>query len=63
MPPDERRDRFNAMMATLTASSVDIWFSDFVAALAERSAQQISADPALVTFRPRRVELAAVPTG
>jgi trehalose 6-phosphate synthase len=63
MPADERRDRFNAMMATLTASSVDVWFSDFVAALAERSAQPVSTDPALVTFRPRRVELAAVPTG
>src|SRR6202023_286213 len=36
MPADERRERFNAMMATLKSSSVDIWFSDFVSALAER---------------------------
>ena len=34
MSSAERRERWNAMMAKLEASSLDSWFSDFVAALA-----------------------------
>jgi trehalose 6-phosphate synthase len=39
MPVDERRERWNAMMKTLEASSLQAWFSDFVTALGSRSPQ------------------------
>jgi hypothetical protein len=51
------------MMATLNASSVDVWFADFVAALADGSTRRLSAETALLPFRPRRLERAAIPTG
>jgi trehalose 6-phosphate synthase len=35
MPVEERRARWNAMMARLKANTVHKWFADFVAALAE----------------------------
>jgi trehalose 6-phosphate synthase len=35
MPLDERRERWQAMLAKLKASSIQFWFADFVQALAE----------------------------
>jgi trehalose 6-phosphate synthase len=39
MPGEERRERWNAMMKTLKASSLQTWFSDFVSALGVGSLQ------------------------
>jgi len=65
MPADERRERFNAMMTTLKSSPLNLWFSDFTSALADRprmSRSGVADDVAMVPFRPRRIELTAVPT-
>ena len=46
MPLEERRSRWNSMMAKLRRNSVQKWFADFTAALADT---QAATEPALVT--------------
>jgi len=60
MSAEERRERWNAMMATLEASSLEAWFDDFVAALKSVRTPVIAlpAETHLVPFR-RRSELAS----
>jgi trehalose 6-phosphate synthase len=61
MPIEERRERWNAMMASLVGSSLEGWFADFVEALAASRAARIDtrSDDSLVPFRPRRSEIPA----
>jgi trehalose 6-phosphate synthase len=60
MPIEERRARWSAMMAKLEANSVQKWFADFVAALAEtQGANELPAivsppAPAALVYRPER---------
>jgi trehalose 6-phosphate synthase len=65
MPAVERRERWDAMMKTLLSSSLDAWFSDFVAALVacprtfrSRASESVFSPPA----RARRLELTAIST-
>lgn len=68
MSEDERRERWNAMMARLRASSLDAWFSDFVRVL-KGEARIPVLDPAddeamtLVPLFPRRDEISAAAVG
>jgi trehalose-6-phosphate synthase len=41
MSPDERRERWDTMMAVLRENDIDDWFSNFLAALAATSRQAI----------------------
>jgi trehalose 6-phosphate synthase len=63
MPLEERRERWNQMIAELRASSVNVWFAEFVAALeasrVEHGLGALEFDPLLM---PRGIERAAVPT-
>jgi trehalose 6-phosphate synthase len=60
MPIEERRMRWNAMMAKLKANTVQKWFADFVTALADTQAGNelpAIAPPAAATaliYRPER---------
>jgi trehalose-6-phosphate synthase len=42
MSPDERRERWDTMMAVLRDSDIDDWFNNFLAALAATSRQAIN---------------------
>jgi trehalose-6-phosphate synthase len=63
MSLEERRERWGHMITELTASSVNVWFSEFVTALeASRVDHGLAAfgfDPIPI---PRSLERAAVPT-
>lgn len=61
MPVEERRDRWTTMMKTLETSSLQAWFSDFVAALVDEGAPAAVTRPAasLLSFQPRRGDIAA----
>jgi trehalose 6-phosphate synthase len=64
MPADERRERWKAMMETLRSSSLDIWFSEFVARLAgcPRAARDAWAqDVGSARLRRRQLELTVAP--
>jgi trehalose 6-phosphate synthase len=62
MPLEERRERWQAMMQKLEASSLETWFRDFADALAARRPTLDGTAPvALRPAAPRRFELTAAP--
>ena len=63
MPGEERRQRWEAMMQTLKSSSLDLWFSEFVSALAAAPRMpKVGVAPDVVAEPPRRrrAELTAI---
>jgi trehalose 6-phosphate synthase len=63
MPGEERRQRWEAMMQTLKSSSLDLWFSEFVSALAAAPRMPkvgVAPDAVAEPPRRRRAELTAI---